>query len=69
MIPKSSEENSQSRVQKSGRAGIAQTKKNIVSVPLEVYTPVEELGGMFSNHVTAALRLYLKILKQGKNDA
>ena len=54
------------QVQKSGRAGIVKTVKKTVSIPVEIYTPVDELGGIFSNHVAAALRLYLKILKEGK---
>ena len=52
------------QVQKSGRGGTPQTVKKTVSIPLDVYAAIKELGGIFSNHATAALRVYLKILKE-----
>lgn len=48
-------------VERVGRGGKARTVKKTFSIPTEVWKEVEKLGGIRSSHVTAALRLYLKL--------
>ncbi len=55
-------------VQKSGRGGGAAVVKKAFSIPADVWTEVEALGGIMSNHVTAALRIYLNLKREGKPD-
>lgn len=51
-------------VQKSGRGGASATIKKSFSLPTDLWARVESLGGIASNHVAAALRVYLRLLDE-----
>lgn len=53
-------------VQRAGRGGKgATTVKKTVSVPADLWGHVEALGGIMSNHVSAALKIYLTLRTEG----
>jgi len=54
--------------QKSGRGGGSVMVKKAFSIPKDVWDQVEALGGIKSNHVTAALRIYLNMRQEPKKD-
>jgi hypothetical protein len=54
------------QIQKSGRGGGSASVKKSFSIPKDVWEEINKLGGIMSNHITAALRIYLKLKGEGQ---